>query len=422
MDSSELDCFSFLKQLSFERIGGSLAELHAAELICQKISHLGGVAQLESFSFQDVETQTAEFTVLEPYQKSYSVVCYRFSSNTPQDGLSGDFLFVGEPSEISLADARGKIVLICGRLTIEYYLLLLRAGVSAFLTMSGSLTDGSDSDLISPHLSQGMCKYDAIPGLNIRMRDGMELVQRGAKKVRMQLTCHAVNRTSHNVVSELQGQGKPEEIIIVGAHYDSVAYSNGVYDNGAGCVTLLNLLNYFLHHLPYRTLRFIWFGSEELGLMGSQSYLRTHTEEQKFMRFMINVDLGGIVFGRDMICISADKDLAIFSDYLSKEKGFPIESRYETTSSDCASFVNAGIPAVSFCRAGLSGSEFMHTRYDCIEFQSNQALENSIHFIRHFTERLTNSVVFPVSRKIPDDIIAETDRYFQNNPVPLESL
>lgn len=414
--------FIKLKRFTFERVAGSQQERQAAELIQREIDSLGAISSLEAFFIQNSVPCTAEFTVLEPYQRSYSVTCYRFSSNTSDEGLVSDFMCVGEPSEISLASAKGKVVLLCGRLTLDGYQLLLKAGVSAFLTMSGSLTDSSDSDLETPYLSQAMRKYGLLPGLNIRMRDGMELVRQGASKVKLTVVCQEVVCSSHNVIAEIPGQTKPDEVIALGAHYDCVQFSSGVYDNGVGCVTLLQLLEYFLNHPPERTLRFLWFGAEELGLLGSQEYLKTHIEERPKIRFMINVDLGGIVFGRDMLCISADKDLMVFTEYLSKELGFPIEPRYEITSGDCASFVNVGIPAVSFCRAGLSGSEFMHTRYDCIEFQSQQALENSIHFILRFTERLVNSAVFPVSRKVPDDIADDIDQYFQNHPASLELL
>lgn len=414
--------FSLLKRLAFERTAGSSQELQAAKMIQQEIGSLGGVSDLETFPILDADTEVAEFIILEPYRKAYSITCCRFSANTSKTGLIGELLYVGELSEVSLANARGKIVLICGRLTLSGYQLLLRAGVSAFITMSGSLTDTEDSDLSTDKLSQAMLKYGRLPGANIRMRDAMELVHLGAKKVRLLVINKEVTRTSHNVIAEIQGQTKPEEVIVLGAHYDCVEFSSGAYDNGAGCVTLIQLMRYFLRHPPIRTLRFLWFGSEELGLLGSQAYLNAHIEERKRIRFMINVDLGAIIFGRDMLCISADQSLMVFTDYLSKELGFPIEPRYETTSSDCASFVNVGIPAISFCRAGLNGSEFMHTRYDCIEFQSAQALENSIRFIIRFTERLVNSAVFPVPRKVPEDIAASTDQYFQNSPIALEPL
>ena len=409
------------ERLSFERVGCSSAELEAANLISKEIREIGAQSRLESFPVSNVRVHKAALTALEPQIKEYSVTCFLHSGNTPRGGLIAELLPVLEVSEVSLANATGKIILLSSsHISADSYIQMRRAGVAGFITMTGSLTDGSDCDLPSPRLSPSLRQYGPIPGVNLRMSDGMSLVNSGTSKVKIEVLTESVSLPSQNIIAEIPGTEHPEEIIVIGAHYDSVEFSCGSYDNGAGCVTILELLRYFKGNPPARTLRFIWFGCEELGLLGSHAYLDTHRETNRQIRFMINVDLGAIIFGRDMACVSADRNLMIFLEYLSKETGFPIEPRFEITSSDCSSFVNAGVPAVSFCRSGLKGSEFMHSRNDCIRFQSPKALANSIRFILLFTERLVNSVVFPIPRTIPAEIKADTDRYFQNDPVSLD--
>ena len=63
-----------------------------------------------------------------------------------------------------------------------------------------------------------------------------------------------------------------------GAHYDSVDFSKGVYDNGAGSVINMEILRYFKENPPKRTLKFMWYGSEEIGLEGSWAYVKAHKE------------------------------------------------------------------------------------------------------------------------------------------------
>ena len=51
------------------------------------------------------------------------------------------------------------------------------------------------------------------------------------------------------------------------------------YDNGAGSVILVKLFEYFYNNKPTRTVRFIWCGSEEMGLLGSKAHVKLHEEE-----------------------------------------------------------------------------------------------------------------------------------------------
>ena len=73
--------------------------------------------------------------------------------------------------------------------------------------------------------------------------------------------------------------GCTDEIITFSAHYDSVSYSKGAYDNASGSACILELLAYFNQHKPDRTLRFIWCGSEEEGLLGSRDYVEKHKKD-----------------------------------------------------------------------------------------------------------------------------------------------
>ncbi len=81
-------------------------------------------------------------------------------------------------------------------------------------------------------------------------------------------------RTTHNVIAETPG-GDPNRVVVVGAHLDSVPRGPGVNDNGSGSGAILEIAETFAaqDREPRNKLRFMWFGAEEFGLLGSQAYV-----------------------------------------------------------------------------------------------------------------------------------------------------
>lgn len=71
---------------------------------------------------------------------------------------------------------------------------------------------------------------------------------------------------------EVRGQSRPDEIVVIGAHYDTVPSSPGADDNASGVAALLSLAKQFEHAKLAKTVRFIAFSQEEVGLLGSQAY------------------------------------------------------------------------------------------------------------------------------------------------------
>ncbi len=76
----------------------------------------------------------------------------------------------------------------------------------------------------------------------------------------------------HNIIAEVIGTEKPEEIVIIGAHFDAVPNSPGADDNGTGTAATMELARIFHGTKPKRTLRFVFFNCEEPGLIGSRKY------------------------------------------------------------------------------------------------------------------------------------------------------
>jgi hypothetical protein len=82
---------------------------------------------------------------------------------------------------------------------------------------------------------------------------------------------HDPNRDDYNVIADSKG-GDPNHVLVVDAHLDAI-YGAGMLDNGSGSATILDIAQNMKKVHPRNKLRFIWFGGEELGLLGSHHYV-----------------------------------------------------------------------------------------------------------------------------------------------------
>lgn len=109
-------------------------------------------------------------------------------------------------------------------------------------------------------------------------------------------------RQAQNLVAEIPGTGKPEEVLVIGAHYDSVVGSPGANDNAGGVAALLALATWFRERPQPRTTRFIAFANEEppfymSGDMGSQAYAAHRRQRGERIIAMMSMD--GIAYFSD---------------------------------------------------------------------------------------------------------------------------
>jgi Zn-dependent M28 family amino/carboxypeptidase len=98
-----------------------------------------------------------------------------------------------------------------------------------------------------------------------------------------------------NVIAETSG-GDPDNVIVVGAHLDSVSRGPGINDNGSGSGGILEIAETFAaqDREPRNKLRFIWWGAEELGLLGSQYYVsHLSPAEKEAIALNLNFDMIG---------------------------------------------------------------------------------------------------------------------------------
>lgn len=404
----QYNSFDFLKKISFERVSGSEEEFKAANMIITECHKYQIEAHLEEF---EVDAYDIRHASLETIDGSYEVTGVGMSGSTPLAGIVAEFVVVESDDQLKTADLSGKIVFING-LTYKNYKLLCEKKVAGFIVGSGSLYDDiSNTDLEKKMLRPRHYDNGKIPGVCIRMIDAQKLILSNPKEVKIILVQEEYKRNSHNVVATIPGLEIKDEIIAFTAHYDSVYFSSGAYDNGTGVTTILEALAYFAENRPKRTLKFIWCGSEEQGLLGSKAYVKTHEKELELYKLCINVDMTGVVLGYDAACCTSNMSLVDYISYLGREVGFPIKSSQGVYSSDSTPFADAGVPAVSFARLPRKGGAEIHSRKDVLDFLDSKNYYNTCEFVNTFATRMIEAVTVPVEKEIPEEMKKELDIY-----------
>ena len=158
------------------------------------------------------------------------------------------------------------------------------------------------ASLRDPHT--GMTSWDGaptrIPAAAVSVEDAEllhRLLARGPVRVRLQLDCGPATPAtveSANVVAEVRGRERPEEVVLIGAHLDSWDLGTGAVDDGAGVVMVMEALRQLarLPQPPRRTVRAVLFMNEENGTEGGRGYAGRHAADLPRHVAAIEADAG----------------------------------------------------------------------------------------------------------------------------------
>jgi aminopeptidase YwaD len=162
--------------------------------------------------------------------------------------------------------------------------------------------------------------------------------------------------------------GKTDETIVVGAHYDKTTLGCGVIDNWSGVVLVANLYKYFKKNESEKTIRFVAFGEEEKGLVGSTAMVKAIPEKQKKNYCaMVNFDSFGFSNLWTLESISDKKLIEIGKYVAQKRKQSFLLKNYMGASSDSKSFQEGGIPAITLSGVNDQWRLYLHQRKDQVE-------------------------------------------------------
>ena len=136
----------------------------------------------------------------------------------------------------------------------------------------GSLVDAANNPIV-PTIPVAFTTFAAGQGL---LSQYQQAVQAGSALPVAHLRIDGIvdpNRLDWNVIADSKG-GDKNHVVVVDAHLDAI-YGAGMLDNASGSATILDIAQQMKNVTPRNKLRFIWFGGEELGLLGSQYYVST---------------------------------------------------------------------------------------------------------------------------------------------------
>ena len=359
-----------------------------------------GLATLKALGFANVRSEkvTVPFwergvetgEVVAPYPHRLFLTALGGSVPTATAGLEGELVEVASLDELAAkkrTDVRGKIVFFNRRMRRA----LDGAGYGEAVTVRGDGASkaaklgalgvlirsiGTDSNR-TPHT--GSLQYEdgvpKIPAAAVSNPDAdlLERLVREGKPVRVRFTLGCRDRgtaESANVIGDIPGDGKPDEIVLLGAHRDSWDLGEGAIDDGAGCGIIIEAarLAAAATPRPRRTIRVVLYANEENGLAGGRAYISAHASELSRHAAALEADLGagqptGFNWNAGPSAEAVAKEIAALLEPLG---GGPIKSG-GLGGADVSRLVLSGVPLFSVSQDASRYFDWHHTANDTFD-------------------------------------------------------
>jgi Zn-dependent M28 family amino/carboxypeptidase len=207
-----------------------------------------------------------------------------------------------------------------------------------------------------------------------------------------------------NVVGRIDGTLEPHRYIVISAHYDHLGQVNGIVFNGAddnasGTAALFAIARYFSSHPPRNSLIFAAFDAEEMGLLGSQAFIKQPPVNVQLLSLNLNLDMIGREPDRRLFVVGTARQpyLRPIIEAVAKDAPVrllmghenPAEPEDWTADSDHYSFMQARIPALYF---GVEDFKEHHQATDDYESITAEfyvkAVETLVEVVGHFDKDL----------------------------------
>jgi aminopeptidase YwaD len=338
------------------RVAGTPGEKAAVDYIKDQFESYGYKTELQAFDI---------YSYTEPSLIELRVDGMTFESGPSNFtyGINGEvtnelvYVGLGAPGDFEGKDVEGKIALI-ERGTYSFTEKILNAaeaGAAAVIIYNNA--DG----VINGTLGEPNDEY--IPSLAITQGQGLALKERLDKGETVTATLKVEGAktdqaTSHNVVATKEATQKSTgELVLVGAHHDSVEGAPGANDDASGTATVLELARVFANAPIDTDIRFVTFGAEENGLLGSYEFVERMTEDDYNRTVgMFQMDMVGSKDAGPLIMYTDDGEKNIVTD-LGASAGARLSGTGEATPygwegrSDHVPFAEIGLPAALFIHA-----------------------------------------------------------------------
>ncbi|MBN1661495.1 MAG: M28 family peptidase [Anaerolineae bacterium] len=406
------------------RFGGTEGERQAAEffrdtMVCYGLSDV----HLEPFDYTGWVRGATTLEILSPVQKTIPCISLPHSPGGEWQGTIVD-LSDGAPEDFEerAAEIENKIVMTTSVVNPrgakrwvhrgEKYGRCLLAGAAGFIFVNHYPGYGPATGGIG-HRGEAL-----IPGISLAKEDGAYLQRlarrHGEVQVRITSTDWCEPMTSWNVVGDLPGGDRAGEIVMIGSHYDGHDISQGAEDPASGAVSVLEaarLLAPQAGTLP-RTVRFVMWGVEEIGLLGSTAYVAAHAGELDQICFYLNMDSAGARDNQRDIVLNEWPALQPLFEEWSQEMAHPFTVAQKAAAfSDHFPFFMAGVPTGGMQSAdeALAGRGYGHTRYDTVDKVDIAGLRHASTLAARLLLRLATVPAWPATRRGEEEVLALLD-------------
>ena len=188
-------------------------------------------------------------------------------------------------------------------------------------------------------------------------------------------------KTSGNVMAEIRGSEKPDEIILIGAHLDSWDMGTGAIDDGAGVGIVMGAAQVLMESglKPKRTIRVVLYGAEEIGIVGAIAYAKAHADELNKHVLATESDFGaGKIYalqaGKSVANKAAVAAIAPEFSYL----GIQPKEGDTNGGPDIGPLSNAGVPTVRLNQDGTDYFDLHHTPDDTFDKIDSKAMQQNV--------------------------------------------
>ena len=350
------------------RFGGTTGEKMARDFIVNELNQYGFEVNLEPFEHLGWKRVVAKAETLKPIKRNLVAISLAGGPSTEPDGVIGELISVGNgtPAEFESYKTKIKDQIIlssslaprdecipprqCHRRT--KYGRAVEFGAKAFVFMN------SQAGMLPQTGSLGYNKLGEIPAIAVPFEDGILLnrfLEKGTLKIKIIVENESFINKTANIVAELPGKNE-DDIILIGAHYDCHDDSPGALDNGTGVTTLLELARILgSSGVEFeKTIRFVFFGIEELSCVGSSFYVLNHQNELDNIALMINLDGPGAKGGKTFDVGGFD-DLGRFILNISRDISYPMKLSRPAFGADSFPFTLRGVPSAMMRKSESPG-------------------------------------------------------------------
>lgn len=405
--------FTWVSELT-TRVGprpaGSANEQAAAEWAAARLKDLGFEnVHIETFPLTAWVRGSESAQLLAPSLQPLSVAALGESPPTPPAGLEGEVVIFPTLEDLKAAPAgslTGKIAMVARRMVrmqdgagygpavaarVAGPGEAAQRGAIAFLLRSAGTDNHRNAHTGTTGYVDGRV---AVPAFALSNPDADQLERLAAmgRTLRVHLfsgAAYVSNAHSQNVIADVKGTKKPEEIVLLAAHLDSWDQGTGALDDGTGTaiITAAAKLIRDLPHRPQRTVRVVLFGSEEVaqpsapfGDFGGHSYVANHKGE-----LANHVLAGESDFGADRIYALALPAGVAHGEFaqavlrvLTPLGVLAAPHAAEDAGADVTPAVQAGVPAFALYQDGSRYFDIHHTPDDTLDKVDRQQLDQNV--------------------------------------------